>query len=49
MRIGLITFLTSTMGEQGLPITEEMFNSFKKYYLYWYDSKLEISKANTFS
>ena len=37
-------FLTSTMGEQGLPITEEMFNSFKKYYLYWYDSKLELAK-----
>jgi len=37
-------FKTSTMGEQGLPITEEMFNSFKKYYLYWYDSKLELAK-----
>ena len=37
-------FSTSDMYVQGLPITQEMFESFKKYYLYWYDSKVELGK-----
>ncbi len=37
-------FRTSDLAVQGLPVTEEMFNSFKKHYLYWYDSKLELAK-----
>lgn len=37
-------FEKSELYVQGLPITKEMFESFKKYYLYWYDSKLELGK-----
>ena len=37
-------WITSTMGEQGLPVTQEQFNSFKKYYLYWYDTRVELAK-----
>ena len=35
---------TSMLGEQGMPVTQEQFNSFKKYYLYWYDSRVELAK-----
>lgn len=37
-------FASSDIFRNGLPITQDMYHTFKKYYLHWYDSKLELGK-----